>query len=179
MSANCRGRILLVCMKRYWAARRGNRLSGNRPTSNAGVLFHTILSGYCASTAKPARHKRIAGGWVPATGFHQSGNASPTGSAAGPRTQPITRRPDDLRPPPPALARPHSAHSQRHRYEMTTTGLRIALVFTCTYARLLRPKPAEIVPSGPPQALLSGPPSIFSRPRLTAAARNRNRSPKT
>ena len=40
---------------------------------------------------------------------------------------------------------PHS-----HRYEMTPTGLRIALFFTRTYARLLRPKLAEIMPAGPP-----------------------------
>jgi hypothetical protein len=37
-----------------------------------------------------------------------------------------------------------------HRYEMTPAGLRIALFFTRTYARLLRPKLAEIMPSGPP-----------------------------
>ena len=40
---------------------------------------------------------------------------------------------------------PHS-----HRYELTPTGLRIALFFTRTYARLLRPKLAEIMPAGPP-----------------------------
>src|ERR1700674_3008313 len=40
---------------------------------------------------------------------------------------------------------PHS-----HRYEMTPPGLRIALFFTRTYARLLRPKLAEIMPAGPP-----------------------------
>jgi hypothetical protein len=40
---------------------------------------------------------------------------------------------------------PHS-----HRYQVTPTGLRIALFFTRTYARLLRPKLAEIMPAGPP-----------------------------
>jgi hypothetical protein len=40
---------------------------------------------------------------------------------------------------------PHS-----HRYQTTATGLRIALFFTRTYARLLRPKLAEIMPAGPP-----------------------------
>src|SRR2546425_3505956 len=40
---------------------------------------------------------------------------------------------------------PHS-----HRYEMTPTGLRIALFFTRTYARLLRPRLAEIIPARPP-----------------------------
>ena len=40
---------------------------------------------------------------------------------------------------------PHS-----HRYELTPTGLRIALFFTRTYARLLRPKLAEIMPASPP-----------------------------
>ena len=37
-----------------------------------------------------------------------------------------------------------------HRYEVTTEGMRIALFFTRTYARLLRPKLAEIMPVGPP-----------------------------
>ena len=37
-----------------------------------------------------------------------------------------------------------------HRYEMTPTGLRIALFFTRTYARLLRPRLAEIMTAGPP-----------------------------
>ena len=37
-----------------------------------------------------------------------------------------------------------------HRYEVTPTGLRIALFFSRTYARLLRPKLAEIMPAGPP-----------------------------
>ena len=38
----------------------------------------------------------------------------------------------------------------RHRYEVTLAGLRIALFFSRTYAPLLRPKPAEIMPAGPP-----------------------------
>jgi hypothetical protein len=37
-----------------------------------------------------------------------------------------------------------------HRYQVTPTGLRIALFFSRTYARLLRPKLAEIMPAGPP-----------------------------
>jgi hypothetical protein len=37
-----------------------------------------------------------------------------------------------------------------HRYEVTPTGLRIALFFSRTYARLLRPKLAEIMPAAPP-----------------------------
>jgi hypothetical protein len=37
-----------------------------------------------------------------------------------------------------------------HRYDVTPAGLRIALFFSRTYARLLRPKPAQIMPAGPP-----------------------------
>ncbi len=37
-----------------------------------------------------------------------------------------------------------------HRYDLTPAGLRIALFFTRTYARLLRPKLAEIMPAAPP-----------------------------
>src|SRR5882724_11969152 len=37
-----------------------------------------------------------------------------------------------------------------HRYDVTPAGLRIALFFSRTYARLLRPKLAEIMPAGPP-----------------------------
>jgi len=37
-----------------------------------------------------------------------------------------------------------------HRYEVTTAGLRIALFFTRTYARLLRPTLAQIMPARPP-----------------------------
>jgi hypothetical protein len=40
---------------------------------------------------------------------------------------------------------PHS-----HRYQLTPDGLRIALFFSRTYARLLRPKLAEIMPKAPP-----------------------------
>jgi hypothetical protein len=40
---------------------------------------------------------------------------------------------------------PHS-----HRYQLTTDGLRIALFFSRTYARLLRPKLAEIMPQPEP-----------------------------
>ena len=38
-----------------------------------------------------------------------------------------------------------------HRYEVTPAGLRIALFFSRTYARLLRPKLAQIMPIGPPK----------------------------
>jgi len=37
-----------------------------------------------------------------------------------------------------------------HRYDVTPTGLRIAMFFTRTYARILRPKLAEIMSIGPP-----------------------------
>jgi hypothetical protein len=37
-----------------------------------------------------------------------------------------------------------------HRYQLTATGLRIALFFSRTYARLLRPKLAEIMPQKSP-----------------------------
>ena len=37
-----------------------------------------------------------------------------------------------------------------HRYQLTPDGLRIALFFSRTYARLLRPKLAEIIPEAPP-----------------------------
>ncbi len=40
---------------------------------------------------------------------------------------------------------PHS-----HRYQVTKAGLRIALLLCRAYARLLRPKLAEIMPGGPP-----------------------------
>jgi hypothetical protein len=40
---------------------------------------------------------------------------------------------------------PHS-----HRYQLTPAGLRIALFFSRTYARLLRPKLAQIMPEAPP-----------------------------
>ena len=42
-----------------------------------------------------------------------------------------------------------------HRYEVTPAGLRIALFFSRTYARLLRPKLAQIMPVGPPGRLPS------------------------
>jgi DNA-binding IclR family transcriptional regulator len=37
-----------------------------------------------------------------------------------------------------------------HRYQLTPNGLRIALFFSRTYARLLRPTLAEIMPQAPP-----------------------------
>lgn len=42
---------------------------------------------------------------------------------------------------------PHS-----HRYELTPLGLRVALLFSRTYARILRPTLAEIMPNAPPSA---------------------------
>jgi hypothetical protein len=39
---------------------------------------------------------------------------------------------------------------QSHGYELTPTGLRIALFFSRTYARLLRPRLAEIMPQASP-----------------------------
>jgi hypothetical protein len=42
---------------------------------------------------------------------------------------------------------PHS-----HRYQLTSDGLRIALFFSRTYARLMRPKLAQIMPEAPPTA---------------------------
>jgi hypothetical protein len=41
---------------------------------------------------------------------------------------------------------------QSQRYQLTPDGLRIALFFSRTYARLLRPKLAEIMPQAPPVA---------------------------
>ena len=40
---------------------------------------------------------------------------------------------------------PHS-----HRYELTPLGLRVALLFSRTYARILRPTLAQIMPNAPP-----------------------------
>jgi hypothetical protein len=65
-----------------------------------------------------------------------------------PATYPIGRMTYDLR-----RLRLHGiieriAHT--HRYQLTPDGLRIALFFSRTYARLLRPKLAEIMPEAPP-----------------------------
>jgi hypothetical protein len=55
---------------------------------------------------------------------------------------------------------PHS-----HRYQLTSEGLRVALFFSRTYARLLRPKLAEIIPGlAPPTAT----PLRLAFDRLTA-----------
>src|ERR1700676_4229420 len=51
---------------------------------------------------------------------------------------------------------PHS-----HRYQLTSDGLRIALFFSRTYARLLPPNPPEIMPQAPPIA--SALPTAFDR----------------
>ena len=56
---------------------------------------------------------------------------------------------------------PHS-----HRYQLTPEGLRIALFFSRTYARLLRPKLAEIIPKQPPPVAT---PLRVAFDRLTAA----------
>ena len=66
-----------------------------------------------------------------------------------------------------------------HRYDVTPAGLRIALFFSRTYARLLRPKLARSCPPVHPAAPLYGPPLIVSRLRLTAAVRSKNSSPET
>jgi len=63
-----------------------------------------------------------------------------------------------------------------HRYEVTPTGLRIALFFSRTYARLLRPKLAEIMAIGPPAGSTL---RTASRLKLTDAARSKNSLPKT
>jgi hypothetical protein len=39
-----------------------------------------------------------------------------------------------------------------HRYQLTPDGLRIALFFSSTYARLLHPKLAKIMPAAPPRS---------------------------
>ena len=39
---------------------------------------------------------------------------------------------------------------QSQRYRLTPDGLRIALFFSRTYTRLLRPKLAQIMPQAPP-----------------------------
>ena len=60
-----------------------------------------------------------------------------------------------------------------HRYQLTAGGLRIALFFSRTYARLLRPSLAEIMPQAPPAQHASEPPliaSICHRRMLSGAA---------
>ena len=59
---------------------------------------------------------------------------------------------------------PHS-----HRYQLTPDGLRIALFFSRTYARLLRPKLAQIMPAAPPASIRTTHrirPSRIGNPRL-------------
>ena len=64
-----------------------------------------------------------------------------------------------------------------YRYDVTPAGLRMALFFTRAYARLLRPKLAQIMPAGPPGTPLFALPLIVSSLRSTAAARTKNSSP--
>ena len=86
-------------------------------------------------------------------------------------------RKNDLRPAPPAAAGIIERIPHTHRYQLTADGLRIALFFSRTYARLLRPKLAEIMPEAPPIA--SALRAAFDRlaPKSTSAAR-RNSSPR-
>ncbi len=51
---------------------------------------------------------------------------------------------------------PHS-----HRYQTTAGGLKIALFFSRTYARLLRPKLAEVLCKSPPSDSFARP--LFDR----------------
>jgi hypothetical protein len=65
-----------------------------------------------------------------------------------PATYPIGRMTYDLR-----RLRLHGIIERithTHRYQLTADGLRITLFFSRTYARLLRPKLAEIMPEAPP-----------------------------
>jgi hypothetical protein len=65
-----------------------------------------------------------------------------------PATYPIGRMTYDLR-----RLRLHGIIKRiphTHRYQLTPDGLRIALFFSRTYARLLRPKLAQIMPQAPP-----------------------------
>jgi hypothetical protein len=60
-----------------------------------------------------------------------------------------------------------------HRCQPTTLGLRVALFFCCTYARLLRPILAEIAPHTPLSALSWR----GSKPSSTKRARAHNSPP--
>ena len=51
-------------------------------------------------------------------------------------------------------ARNHRTNSAQHNYRITQEGLRVALFFSRSYTRLLRPKLAEIMPTAPPGTLL-------------------------
>src|ERR1700694_3918090 len=65
-----------------------------------------------------------------------------------PATYPIGRMTYDLR-----RLRLHGIIERiphTHRYQLTADGLRIAMFFSRTYARLLRPQLAEIMPEAPP-----------------------------
>jgi len=85
------------------------------------------------------------------TGFHPSGDASLLAQLLGldPAHYPVGRMTYDLR-----RLRLHGLIHRipkSHRYEVTPPGLRIALFFSRIYARLLRPKLAQIMPVGPPR----------------------------
>jgi hypothetical protein len=64
-----------------------------------------------------------------------------------------------------------------HRYEVTPTGLRVALFLSRTCDRLLRPKLAEIMPVGPPFNSRSGLPLTACRTKSNAAARSKTSPP--
>jgi len=55
-----------------------------------------------------------------------------------------------LRPSPPPSPFHIESIPRSHRYRLTLSGLRIAMFFWRTNARLPRPKLAEIMPDGPP-----------------------------
>ena len=76
--------------------------------------------------------------------------ARPSGQPARPRSRALQRRAHELRPAPPAPAWPDPAYPQNHRYQLTAQGLKIAMFFSRTYARLLRPGLAEITEPDPP-----------------------------
>jgi hypothetical protein len=67
---------------------------------------------------------------------------------------------------------------QSHRYQLTPVGLRIAFFFSRTYARLLRPRLAEIMPQAPLTDLDCGLHSIASATKSTTAARSSDWLPK-
>jgi len=52
-----------------------------------------------------------------------------------------------------------------HRYQVTEFGWRVALFFTRTYARVIRPGLAQIVPHAPPVAAHSDTASTNSKRR--------------
>jgi hypothetical protein len=83
-------------------------------------------------------------------GFTPSRDARPGGATAGldPADYPVGRMTYDLRRL--RLQGIMERIAGSHRYQLTLDGLGIALFFSPTYARLLRPKLAEIMPAAPP-----------------------------